>query len=48
MRALILALTDWVTKNAAPPPSVYPLLAKGDLVQPEHRLKHAEESIVLR
>ncbi len=37
MRALILALTDWVTKNAEPPASVYPLLAKGDLVRPEHR-----------
>ncbi|MFN7929660.1 MAG: alpha/beta hydrolase domain-containing protein [Blastocatellia bacterium] len=37
MRALIVALTNWVTKDAAPPPSVYPRLDRGDLVRPEHR-----------
>jgi hypothetical protein len=36
MRALILALTNWVTKNAAPPASVYPRLDRGDLVRPHH------------
>lgn len=36
MRALIVALTDWVTKNAAPPASVYPRLDRGDLVRPHH------------
>jgi hypothetical protein len=36
MRALIIALTDWVTKNTAPPDSVYPRLDRGDLVQPHH------------
>ena len=28
-RALFVALTDWVAKNTAPPPSVYPKLADG-------------------
>lgn len=37
MRALILALTDWVTKNSAPPASVYPRLDRGDLVHPDYR-----------
>jgi hypothetical protein len=37
MRALIIALTDWVTRDAAPPPSVYPRLAQGQLVRPDHR-----------
>jgi Alpha/beta hydrolase domain len=32
MRALGVALVDWVTKNASPPPSVYPRLDHGDLV----------------
>jgi len=36
MRALILALTDWVAKNTAPPASVYPRLNRGDLVRPDH------------
>ena len=36
MRALILALTDWVTKDAAPPDSVYPRLERGELVRPHH------------
>ena len=36
MRALILALTDWVTKNAEPPASVYPRLDRGELVRPDH------------
>ncbi len=37
MRALMVALTNWVTKNSAPPPSVYPRLDRGELVRPEHR-----------
>ncbi len=37
MRALIAALTDWVTKNAEPPQSVYPRLDKGQLVRPDSR-----------
>ncbi len=36
MRALIVALTDWVTKNAEPPASVYPRLDRGELVRPNH------------
>jgi hypothetical protein len=36
MRALIVALTDWTTKNSAPPASIYPRLDHGDLVQPVH------------
>ncbi len=34
MRALTVALIDWVTKNTPPPPSVYPRLDRGELVQP--------------
>ncbi len=37
MRALIVALTDWVTKNSTPPDSVYPRLDRDELVRPEHR-----------
>jgi len=36
MRALIVALTDWVTKNSAPPASIYPRLDRGDLAPPVH------------
>ncbi|MGH9937895.1 MAG: alpha/beta hydrolase domain-containing protein [Blastocatellia bacterium] len=36
MRALIVALTDWVTKSTAPPDSVYPRLERGELAQPNH------------
>jgi hypothetical protein len=36
MRALLVALTDWVTKNAKPPASVYPRLDRGELVRPQH------------
>jgi len=36
MRALRLALTDWVVKNVAPPDSRYPTLAAGQLVPPTH------------
>jgi hypothetical protein len=32
LRALLDALDDWVTKDAAPPPSVYPRLDRGTLV----------------
>jgi hypothetical protein len=37
MRALIVALTDWVVKDAAPPPSVYPRLDQGQLARPDHK-----------
>src|SRR5262249_59283954 len=35
MRALMVALVDWVVKDTAPPPSRYPLFAAGQLVRPE-------------
>jgi hypothetical protein len=34
MRALTEALVDWVVKGAAPPPSQYPRLDRGELVPP--------------
>jgi hypothetical protein len=34
MRALMVALIDWVTKNTPPPPSQYPRLDRGELVVP--------------
>lgn len=34
MRALTVALVDWVTKGMAPPPSQYPRLDRGELVPP--------------
>jgi hypothetical protein len=34
MRALTVALVDWVTKGTAPPPSQYPRLDRGELTQP--------------
>lgn len=34
MRALTMALIDWVTKNTPPPPSVYPRLDRGELTEP--------------
>jgi alpha/beta hydrolase family protein len=34
MRALTVALVDWVMKGTAPPPSQYPRLDHGDLVEP--------------
>ena len=37
MRALLVALTEWVTKDIAPPASVYPRLDNGQLVRPDHR-----------
>lgn len=36
MRTLLVMLTDWVTKDVAPPPSVYPRLADGQLVRPDY------------
>jgi hypothetical protein len=36
MRALLGALVDWVVKGAAPPPSQYPRLDRGELVAPTH------------
>lgn len=32
LRALLIALTDWVTADKAPPPSRYPRIAEGNLV----------------
>ncbi len=37
MRALLMTLTEWVTKETAPPPSVYPRLDQSQLVWPHHR-----------
>jgi hypothetical protein len=34
LRALMVDLTDWVTKGTEPPPSQYPRLDKGQLVKP--------------
>ncbi|HYV37668.1 MAG TPA: alpha/beta hydrolase domain-containing protein [Gemmataceae bacterium] len=36
IKALRVALIDWVVKGVEPPPSQYPLLAKGQLVLPDH------------
>lgn len=33
-RALLVALQNWVAKGIAPPPSAYPMLARGELVEP--------------
>ncbi|HEY1950115.1 MAG TPA: alpha/beta hydrolase domain-containing protein [Bryobacteraceae bacterium] len=37
LRALRLALTDWVVSNAEPPDSRYPTLAHADLVAPSYK-----------
>lgn len=37
MRALMVALTDWVVKDLPPPPSRYPRLDQGQLVRPTSR-----------
>jgi hypothetical protein len=37
MRALMVALIDWVVNDTAPPASRYPLFAAGQLVRPDHR-----------
>ncbi|HSH17399.1 MAG TPA: alpha/beta hydrolase domain-containing protein, partial [Verrucomicrobiae bacterium] len=37
MRALFVALTDWVTRDVEPPSSAYPRLDRGELVRPDHR-----------
>ena len=37
MRALMVALIDWVVSDTAPPASRYPLCAAGQLVRPDHR-----------
>jgi len=34
LRALLVALTDWVVKGTPPPPSQYPRLDRGELVPP--------------
>jgi hypothetical protein len=36
MRALFIALTKWVVNGTAPPASVYPSLANGQIVRPDH------------
>lgn len=36
LRALRVALTDWVVRNTPPPASRYPTLAAGQLVNPNH------------
>jgi hypothetical protein len=36
LRALRVALTDWVVRNTPPPDSQYPTVAAGDLVRPVH------------
>jgi hypothetical protein len=37
LRALLVALTDWVTTGTTPPPSAYPTLRAGTLVRAESR-----------
>jgi Alpha/beta hydrolase domain len=37
MRALLVALTEWVTNDVEPPASIYPRLDQGELVRPDHR-----------
>jgi hypothetical protein len=37
MRALLIALIEWVVRDTEPPPSRYPLFAVGQLVRPDHR-----------
>jgi hypothetical protein len=37
MRALFIALNDWVTRGTEPPASVYPRLDQGQLVSPDSR-----------
>jgi len=41
MRALTVALADWVTKGTAPPPSRYPRLDRGDFVLPTQAALHS-------
>jgi hypothetical protein len=41
MRALTVALADWVTKNTAPPPSQYPRLDHGDFALPTQAALHS-------
>ncbi len=36
IKALRVALLDWVVRDIEPPPSQYPLLARGELVPPDH------------
>ena len=37
LRALFVALSDWVMRGTPPPPSSYPTLARGELVAPAAR-----------
>jgi hypothetical protein len=37
MRALIVALTEWVVKNTSPPPSQYPRLDQGQVAPPDYK-----------
>ena len=41
MRALMVALVEWVAKGTAPPPSQYPRLDRGELVAPTQAALHS-------
>ncbi|HXA68054.1 MAG TPA: alpha/beta hydrolase domain-containing protein [Bryobacteraceae bacterium] len=41
LRALMVALVEWVTKGTAPPPSQYPRLDRGELVAPTQAALHS-------
>lgn len=41
MRALMVALVEWVTKGTAPPPSQYPRLDRGELTAPTQAALHS-------
>jgi len=41
LRALMVALVDWVAKGTAPPPSQYPRLDRGELVPPTQAGLHS-------
>jgi hypothetical protein len=41
MRALIVALVEWVSKGVEPPPSQYPRLDRGELVAPTQAALHS-------
>jgi hypothetical protein len=41
LRALMVALVEWVTKGTAPPPSQYPRLDRGELAAPTQAALHS-------
>jgi hypothetical protein len=41
MRALMVALVEWVTRGTAPPPSQYPRLDRGELAAPTQAALHS-------